>query len=297
MRSTAFFSESNYQVLSGLEETSNELMLVQVGLEDCRPFHIISDPRTEYIIHFVLRGAGFYSVNGSTWPVRAGQMFLIRPGESIVYGSERNDPWSYAWMGFRGVRAETMVRLCGFSKGRLVLPLEETDDVLSCIREIMDHKSAADSDVLLRESCMVRVFALLARANERLNGMSRPASAVSSDAMYAQLGQNCIREMYMRADTGVEDIAAQVGVSRARLNRAFRNELNMSVQQCLIECRLRQAAALLVNTALPVKEIAGLTGYNDQLVFSKAFKKRYGAGPKAYREGAQAAEGCAKALP
>ena len=87
----------------------------------------------------------------------------------------------------------------------------------------------------------------------------------------------------MHHSVSVEDIAAHIGVTRARLNRAFQKELRTSVQQYLIECRLRHAASLLKETSLSVKEITWQSGYSDQLVFSAAFKKRFGLSPTAYR--------------
>ena len=46
---------------------------------------------------------------------------------------------------------------------------------------------------------------------------------------------------------------------------------------------MHKAASLLVSTSLSVKEIANNVGYEDQLVFSKAFKKKFGMSPKNYK--------------
>ena len=283
MRNATFYSGNSHQVLEGLAEPSLELTLVHVGTEECKPFHIVSDPRTEYIIHFILSGAGFYSANGNTWPLKSGQMFLIYPGEPIVYGSERNNPWTYAWIGFKGIRAESILKQCGFSKNQLVLPLSSQLEALTCIQEIMDHKSLATSDMLSRESSMIRLFSLLAKEHEERAGRSVD-QLTSGDAIYVKLGCEHIKGMYMHGSFGVESVASHIGISRARLNRAFQKELKMSVQQYLIDFRMHQASSLLLNTPLSIKEIAAQVGYNDQLVFSKAFKSKFGVSPKNYRK-------------
>ena len=56
-------------------------------------------------------------------------------------------------------------------------------------------------------------------------------------------------------------------------HREFRNYLY----------KMHKAASLLVSTSLSVKEIANNVGYEDQLVFSKAFKKKFGMSPKNYK--------------
>ena len=58
----------------------------------------------------------------------------------------------------------------------------------------------------------------------------------------------------------------------------------MSIQKFLIDFRMHKAASLLVGTADTVKEISMAVGYEDQLTFSKAFKKKFGVSPKYYRE-------------
>ena len=74
-----------------------------------------------------------------------------------------------------------------------------------------------------------------------------------------------------------------IGISRAYLNSAFQKELGISAQTFLIDYKMHKAASLLVSTSLSVKEIANNVGYEDQLVFSKAFKKKFGMSPKNYK--------------
>ena len=88
--------------------------------------------------------------------------------------------------------------------------------------------------------------------------------------------------MYRRG-IGVSEIADAIGISRAHLNHVFQKELNISIQRFLIDFRMHKAANLLVSTTMSIKEISDLVGYNDQLVFSKAFKNKFGMSPKNYR--------------
>ena len=284
MKTASFFSSASCQVLEGLAEPSLELSVIHVGMEECKPFHTISDPRTEYILHFVISGRGFYSARGTTEALSAGQMFLIVPDEPIVYGSDRFDPWTYAWIGFRGDRASSILKKCGFLGNNLTRSIRCTEEAVACIREIMDHRSLAPSSMLFRESCTIRLFSLLAADYETAARESWMNTSVSRDSLYTELGTAFIKEMYMHDSITVEDVAAHIGITRARLNRAFQEELHISVQQYLIDCRMRHASRLLLTTPLSIKEISGQVGYSDQLVFSSAFKKKYGASPKLFRE-------------
>ena len=57
----------------------------------------------------------------------------------------------------------------------------------------------------------------------------------------------------------------------------------MSPQQYLANFRLSMASEMLAVTAYPIESVALSCGYQDPLVFSKAFKRKYQITPKGYR--------------
>ena len=85
-------------------------------------------------------------------------------------------------------------------------------------------------------------------------------------------------------DISIQDLASQVGLSRSTLFRQFKKLYHKSPQQFLLETRLLKARTLLTDTNLSIKEITLEVGYQDQLVFSKAFKHFFSVSPKFYRQ-------------
>ena len=268
--------------LEDFSEASMEITLVHVGREDCRPYHAVSASRNEYILHFILSGEGFYSANGSTWSLGPDQMFLIYPHEPVVYCADANNPWSYVWIGFKGIRVDTILKNCGFSKNHLTLPAPSPDEYMSCFNDLFEHKTLHFSDDLYRESILLKLFAILANHHAMHTQKDNHGQLGYSDNTYVNLAINYINKMYMHG-IGVSDIADSIGISRAHLNHVFQKELNISIQNFLIDFRMHKSANLLVSTGMSIKEISDQVGYNDQLVFSKAFKKKFGMSPKSYR--------------
>ncbi|HJB27539.1 MAG TPA: helix-turn-helix transcriptional regulator, partial [Candidatus Blautia faecavium] len=82
----------------------------------------------------------------------------------------------------------------------------------------------------------------------------------------------------------ITDIADYVCVNRSYLYTLFRNELKMSPKEYLANYRLTRAAELLVITDFSVESVAFSCGYQDPLVFSKAFKGKNGLTPSQYRK-------------
>ena len=82
----------------------------------------------------------------------------------------------------------------------------------------------------------------------------------------------------------VEDVAAYVGISRSHLFRSFQTYLGKSPKEYLSEYRIKQACHLLKETDLSVSAIAYSVGFENNLYFSKAFKKQKRVSPSEYRK-------------
>ena len=78
-------------------------------------------------------------------------------------------------------------------------------------------------------------------------------------------------------------IASQANMSVCGLKRLFQRHHATSPHQYLLERRIAKASRILVETELPISEVALATGFSSQSHFATAFKKKVGLSPKAYR--------------
>ena len=81
----------------------------------------------------------------------------------------------------------------------------------------------------------------------------------------------------------VRDVAAQVHISERQAQRIFRAATGESLMSALRRLRLEQAAALLLETSIPIQEVARRCGYTDQRAFGTAFGRRYKQTATAFR--------------
>ena len=96
--------------------------------------------------------------------------------------------------------------------------------------------------------------------------------------------------------SGVEALASKVGVIEKRLTELFRKQFGMTVSEYQINRRLERARASLSTTDIQIQRIAEEAGYLNASDFSRAFRQRYGMGPREYRQAgttSSAASGCA----
>ncbi|MCC5841812.1 MAG: substrate-binding domain-containing protein [Opitutales bacterium] len=80
-----------------------------------------------------------------------------------------------------------------------------------------------------------------------------------------------------------ENLAAELGVSRRTLERHLVHAVGRSVHAAIFEARLQRAYRMVVETSLPVGEIAARTGFSKHSHLNAAFKKRFSATPMSLR--------------
>ena len=90
-----------------------------------------------------------------------------------------------------------------------------------------------------------------------------------------------IEENYMHHLT-LASISANVNLSSSYLCRVFKSEVGTSITSYLNNLRIRKAATLIKEQDLSLKEISAMVGIDDQLYFSRLFKKCMGISPSEY---------------
>ncbi|HEX3902254.1 MAG TPA: AlkA N-terminal domain-containing protein [Polyangia bacterium] len=105
-----------------------------------------------------------------------------------------------------------------------------------------------------------------------------------------------IDEGALAHDGTVDDLGRALGVSGRHLRRAMRAELGVSPIALAETRRLALARQLIVDTALPMTEVAFASGYRSVRRFNAAVKLRYGRPPSAMRRGLRDGGGAGESL-
>lgn len=81
----------------------------------------------------------------------------------------------------------------------------------------------------------------------------------------------------------LDKLAQSAGTSVTTLHRQFRQFLNISPINYVIDCKLERAKSLLADNLYSIKEIAELLNYSSPQFFAQEFKKKYGISPKVFK--------------
>ena len=91
-----------------------------------------------------------------------------------------------------------------------------------------------------------------------------------------------IKENYMHKISN-DDISKVVGYHEYHINRLFLKHTGMTIHQYIIETRIAAAKNLLLNSDIPIYQIAESTGFHSSSHFVTCFKKISGCSPTAYK--------------
>lgn len=270
--------EKAYKLLFNTEE-SDDLYVYCCGLSQTEPGHSFGPAlKPHFMIHYILSGKGSFSFGGKKYPLTENYGFLIVPDELAYYVADKEDPWTYVWIGFGGRRAEEIVSQLGLSLQQPVFKSDKSKDIYDLVKDMMDHNTFSVEDALRRNGLLSLFLSVIA------SGLSvSPKSDSGSANDYVNRAQAYVRSNYCNP-IKVTDIADYVCINRSYLYTLFQNALGMSPQQYLSRYRIAKAEELLQLTSLPVESIAISCGYSDPIVFSKAFRQEKGVSPSAYRK-------------
>lgn len=83
--------------------------------------------------------------------------------------------------------------------------------------------------------------------------------------------------------TGLEALAAEMGVSYSWFRRTFQTQTGFTPQRFRGLRRLDRACQLLADTNLSIGEVAASLGFSSQAYFARAFRKETGLAPSVWR--------------
>ncbi len=259
------------------QDPDSPFCLRTFGLRHAYPeyqmLHRISE-RTHFFC--VLSGKGY--MNGQ--PVEAGNLILTHRNIPFTLSADRNDPFVYVWMTFRGQTVEECIRMLDISVGHQIYQVSETDAICSLFYDILyiDHPKC--NTAIYLESRMICLLSMLRDA--KLVKVEMPAETRQSRHVYdavEHLRMNCFKP-----DFHVGDVAEALGMNETYLRRLFVRVLHTSIRDYVTDLRIQHAVELLSSSNYTVSQISGYSGYRDYRQFYAQFKAKTGKTPTDYRK-------------
>jgi AraC-like DNA-binding protein len=225
------------------------------------------------LFQYTVSGSGILDYERRSYELRPGDaMCLYFPHDNRYY-VPAGGQWEFFYLCMYGREVERLWRELVLRTGPVISLREDSLALLQAARLCAQGlRGALDSPPLISNMVYSFVTQLI---DETLFTARRKPAFVSRVKAYckAHLGEPIT----------VENLARLAGMSRYHFTRRFAEEEGVPPGAFLQELRMVEAARLLASGELSVKEVCAETGFGAANYFAKAFRKRFGVSPRAFR--------------
>ncbi|MBO9606061.1 MAG: helix-turn-helix domain-containing protein [Paenibacillaceae bacterium] len=235
-------------------------------------------------ICYVLGGEGEYTDDGVEFELRQGVQFCSRPGITHQIRTKKGLTLLYA--AFEPDEATTEEGLLEAwrelaDKGR-VLAADSGGTASALLWESLllreDDRGNLPDAAVATTACAL-LLSILALFGERER---RAASGQRQDGALLRRAKLYVRDN-LSEPLSLGDVAAYLNVSERHLSRLFGAGIRESFTDYIRGERVRQAAKLLLETDLPIKEVAEATGFSSVHYFTRTFARDMAMPPGQFR--------------
>ena len=91
---------------------------------------------------------------------------------------------------------------------------------------------------------------------------------------------------HIEINIDLNELSRELGISKFHMHKIFKNIFGKNIYESIKSIRLQKASSLLLtNKFSSISEVAKLCGYSSHSSFIKAFKSKFDASPKEWRNG------------
>lgn len=273
-----------------------EIYINQKGAE---PFFVPYHWHQEIEILVLEQGKATVTVNGMDYPGKAGDVFIISPGELHSIQSEDDSIFYYAcvfqlpFLSFEGFDQGQSQWLNPLLSHTLLFPtkIEENspgaEEIRRELEELIQSNLRQDPGFsLFTKACLLKIISLMAR-EKLLIPVEKKASQYSSAKTELMKEMVSYLQSHYEEKITLDEIAKRFNLSPKYFCRFFKENFGKGMVEYLNYFRMEQAAKRLLETDQRILDVALGVGFENFSYFIKKFKEIYGCTPSAYREQAR----------
>jgi len=232
-----------------------------------------------YIINLTIKGRGQVFSGEEAFECEPGDLLLFQPKTSHYYGrAPESDCWHHRWIYFRPRAYWSSWLVWQDEKrgvGRLRLPERlwaEFERLFTTIEQT--HTSGKRFAEELAMNLLERLLLRAVEEDPRSHQQIRDPRIIEA----CQYVTN-----NLAGELKIDEVANHVCLSPSRLAHLFREQMGINLLRWREDQRIIRARLLLQTTQEPIATVGRIVGYDDQLYFSRVFRKRVGVSPSDFR--------------
>lgn len=256
----------------------------------CGIYRLTDDPkmptyrpkgRLDYQIIYIASGLGHFHFDKpeNETIVPAGNMVLFRPKELQKYEYYGEDKTEVYWIHFTGSDVKNILRSYGLQDNQRVFPVGSSLEYEQIFKQIIQELQRCQEHYEEMLALLLRhLLIVFQRELTRVHILKNEYLDREMHSAVTYFNEN------YNQDISIENYAQTRGMSVSWFIRNFKKYTGMTPMQFIVSLRVNNAQILLEQTNYSIYEIAKIVGYDDQLYFSRLFRKQKGVSPSQYRK-------------
>lgn len=232
-----------------------------------------------YQLLYLSEGEGvFRSDHVHETKVKAGDMFMLFPGEWHTYRPSTAKGWKCFWIGFRGKNIDERVKAGFLSVEKQVFHVGFSNEIVSLYKEA--YKTAQEEAPFAQMNLAGIVSHLIGKMLSLERQTIEEKDSKHVDIVNKALLR--IRES-LEGTLTIQQIAQELGVSYSSFRKLFKEYTGFAPALYQQTLRMQRAKELLSTTDESIKQIAYRLNYDSPDYFSTKFKSQTGMKPFDFR--------------
>lgn len=233
----------------------------------------------EYQLLYQPEGEGvFRSTHLPETKIKAGDIFLLFPGEWHTYHPSSTKGWKSYWIGFKGKNINDRVKAGFLSPEKPIYHVGYSNEIIALYEEA--YKTAQEEAAYSQQTLAGIVNHLIGK----MYSLERNI-ILSKDSKHVDIINKArlrIRESLEDTLT-IQEIAQELGISYSSFRKLFKEHTGFAPALYQQNLKLQRAKELLSTTDESIKEIAYRLNFESPDYFSAKFKNQTGMKPSDFR--------------
>ena len=266
----------NEDIISFTEDSRKQypFYIQMTGISYCDGTYKIDRKNSDvYCVEYIIKGEGTIKINGQEFTAREGDIYILPKGYDHLYFSDGKNPWTKIWFNIKGPLIDNLMQAYKLNNIYHIKNLELKDlfykmfftaqETNKPTEEIFQKASIIFHEILLRVYSKVEI----------------PKTINNETAL--QLKQYI--DSHIESNLSIKTLSNYVFRSPSQTIRIFKKEYGITPYDYLLSKKIETAKLLLINTNMPIKQIALKLKFADEHYFSNYFKLKTGYAPISFR--------------
>ena len=269
------------------EEKVNSLMVKRNKRE---PFFKMQDAHYHQVceIYYLFSGDRKFFINDSIYNVHKGNLVLIEKGaiHRTTYTSDKTHERMFIYL-----PEAHLVELCDrygkeevmacFTYPLMTIPQNRRGYIEELLKKLENEYNNSDvySELLIKGYLNELMVFILRYQNYRDITFTAPMN--ERDECIQQAARYILG--HYKEQVTLEKMAQFTNMSASYFSKRFKEATGFGFKEFLLNVRIKKAAELLLETKVPITDVAYSCGFNDSNYFGDVFKKNKGISPLRYR--------------